>query len=80
MSSSHDKQRVLLHLYLAIRDLRAGDTDEAFRTANGALAEGIRLRSGKIVDKARRFRSACTGAHRSAAVRKFDDLIHSSYL
>ncbi len=80
LNSAHDKQRALLHLDVATRDLQAGDAHSAFHIATRALAEGIRLRSGKIVDKARRLRSAYRDTQRPAVVREFDDLIHSSYL
>ncbi|MER5747519.1 hypothetical protein ABT097_30150 [Streptomyces sp. NPDC002225] len=45
-----------------------------------ALAEGLRLRSGKIVERARRLRSTYTDSGRTATVREFDAQLHATYL
>ncbi|WP_227025208.1 helix-turn-helix domain-containing protein [Streptomyces tsukubensis] len=78
LNSAHDKQRALLHIDVASGHLGAGDVDSAFHIAAHALSEGVRLRSGKIVDRARRLRSTYTAAHRPAEVRAFDTVLHSS--
>lgn len=76
LRSGHTKQRGLLQLDLAEAHLQSGDADEAFRIAGQALELGRRVRSGRIIDRARRFRRHFHGSHTAPIVRDFDDQIH----
>ncbi|MEU9763267.1 helix-turn-helix transcriptional regulator [Streptomyces sp. NPDC047987] len=80
LSNGNDKQRALLTIDAATSHLRSGDADAAFALASRALGEGIRLRSGKIVERARRLRSTYTDPGRTAMVREFDAQLHATYL
>ncbi|MFF9397116.1 hypothetical protein [Streptomyces sp. NPDC014744] len=80
LSNGNDKQRALLTIDAAASHLRSGDADAAFALASRALGEGIRLRSGKIVERARRLRSTYTDPGRTAMVREFDAQLHATYL
>ncbi|MGW0964467.1 helix-turn-helix domain-containing protein [Streptomyces gelaticus] len=80
LSNGNDKQRALLTIDAATSHLRSGDADAAFALASRALGEGIRLRSGKIVERARRLRSTYTDSGRTAMVREFDAQLHATYL
>ncbi|MBA4866938.1 helix-turn-helix transcriptional regulator [Streptomyces sp. PSKA54] len=80
LSSGHDKQRALLTLDVAAGHLATKEIDTAFGLASQALAEGIRLRSGKVVDRARRLRRAYASTAPPSMVREFDDQLHAAYL
>lgn len=80
LSSAHDKQRALLHLDVAGRQLSARNVEEAFTIASHALTEGLRLRSGRIVEKARHLRRRLTQPITATSVAEFDHLLHSAYL
>ncbi|MFJ1646990.1 multiprotein-bridging factor 1 family protein [Streptomyces sp. NPDC088258] len=80
LSGGHDKQRALLTLDVASRHLTEGNADAAFGLAGRALAEGIRLRSGKIVEKARALRRSYSSLTPPSMVREFDNQLHTVYL
>ncbi|MEU0689545.1 helix-turn-helix domain-containing protein [Streptomyces uncialis] len=80
LTSGHDKQRALLSLDVAAGNLAVRDRDAAFTLATRALTEGLRLRSGRVVEKARRFRRGQTATATSSTVREFDTLLHTAYL
>ncbi|MFE7395207.1 helix-turn-helix domain-containing protein [Streptomyces sp. NPDC057557] len=80
LRSGNDKQRALLTIDAATSHLRSGDAEAAFTLASRALGEGIRLRSGKIVEKARRLRSTYTDSRHTTMVREFDAHLHATYL
>jgi transcriptional regulator with XRE-family HTH domain len=80
LSGGHDKQRALLSLDVAIGYLVTHEVDTAFTLAHRALQEGVRLRSGKIVDRARLLRRAYTAPRPPSIVRELDDLLHTAYL
>ncbi|MEV7679512.1 helix-turn-helix transcriptional regulator [Streptomyces sp. NPDC088341] len=60
--------------------IRVSEDDMAFSLASRALGEGMRLRSGKIVERARRLRSTYKESQRRAIVREFDAQLHATYL
>ncbi|MFD8592480.1 helix-turn-helix domain-containing protein [Streptomyces sp. NPDC059637] len=80
LSSSHDKQRALLTLDVALGHLATKEIDAAFTLGIRALETGIRLRSGKITERARRLRRAYSAQTPPSIVRDFDDQLHSAYL
>jgi hypothetical protein len=80
LSSSHDKQRALLTLDVAVGHLATKETDTAFTLAQRALQTGIRLRSGKIMERARTLRRGYATQRPPAVVRDFDDQLHAVYL
>jgi hypothetical protein len=80
LSSGHEKQRALLTLDVAAGYLTSGRVDSAFALATRALNEGLRLRSGRVVDRARVFRRAFATATPPGIVRDFDTLLHDAYL
>ncbi|MFE0099834.1 helix-turn-helix domain-containing protein [Streptomyces sp. NPDC059009] len=80
LSGSHDKQRALLTLDVATGYITTKEIDTAFALAKRALCEGIRLRSGKIAERARQFRRAYVSPRPSTVVREFDDQLHTAYL
>ena len=80
LSNSHDKQRALLTLDLATGYLATKEIDTAFTLAQRALREGMRLRSGKITERARALRRAYSTPRPPGIVRDFDDQLHAAYL
>lgn len=52
LSSGHEKQRALLTLDVATGHLSTGRVDSAFALATRAVQDGLRLRSGRIVERA----------------------------
>ncbi|MEU9120584.1 helix-turn-helix transcriptional regulator [Streptomyces sp. NPDC048506] len=80
LSSSHDKQRALLTLDVANGYIATKEIDTAFALAQRALQEGIRLRSGKITERARALRRAYSSPRPPSIVRDFDDQLHTAYL
>lgn len=80
LSSGHDKQRALLTLDVASGYLAMNELDKAFGLASRALAEGIRLQSGKIAERARAFRRAYNVASPPAMVRQFDSQLQATYM
>ncbi|WP_327421156.1 DNA-binding protein [Streptomyces sp. NBC_01230] len=75
LSSGHEKQRALLTL-----DVATGRVDSAFALATRAVQDGVRLRSGRIVERARAFRRSYATATPPGIVRDFDTLLHDTYL
>lgn len=80
LSSAHDKQRALLTLDVATGYLATKEVDTAFSLATRALAEGVRLRSGRIVERARALRRTYVSASPPHVVREFDNQLHTAYL
>jgi len=80
LSAGHEKQRALLTLDVAAGHLTSGRVDSAFALATRALNDGLRLRSGRVVDRARVFRHAVATATPPGIVRDFDTLLHDAYL
>ncbi|MFJ9029068.1 multiprotein-bridging factor 1 family protein [Streptomyces sp. NPDC102274] len=80
LRGGHDKQRAFLTLDVATRYLAAGDAEAAFTLAGRALAEGIRLRSGKIAERARALRRSYSATSPPSMVREFDNQLHTAYL
>ncbi|MFJ9179411.1 helix-turn-helix domain-containing protein [Streptomyces sp. NPDC102360] len=80
LSSSHDKQRALLTLDVATGYLATKEVDTAYTLAQRALQEGIRLRSGRITERARELRRAYSSPRPPRIVRDFDDQLHTAYL
>jgi hypothetical protein len=80
LSSGHEKQRALLTLDVATGHLAGGRVDSAFAMATRALHDGLRLRSGRVVDRARAFRRVFSSATPPGIVRDFDTLLHDAYL
>jgi Predicted transcriptional regulators len=80
LSSAHDKQRALLSLDVATGYLATKDLEKAFALASRALAEGIRLHSGKIAERARAFRRAYNTPSPPAMVRQFDSQLQATYM
>ncbi|WP_241833359.1 hypothetical protein [Streptomyces caatingaensis] len=62
LSSSHEKQRALLTLDVAAGYMSAGQLDVAFGLATQALDTGLRLRSGRVAERARTFRRGYSSA------------------
>ncbi|MFC5145251.1 DNA-binding protein [Streptomyces aureoversilis] len=80
LSSSHEKQRALLTLDVATGHLAAGHLDVAFGLATQALDTGLRLRSGRVAERARNFRRGYSSASPPALVRDFDGRLNDAYL
>ncbi|MFK0113161.1 helix-turn-helix domain-containing protein [Streptomyces sp. NPDC091217] len=80
LSSGHDKQRALLTFDVASGHLAANELDKAFSLASRALAEAVRLQSGKIVERARVFRRSYNAATPPAMVRQFDSQLQAIYM
>ncbi|WP_306316677.1 MULTISPECIES: hypothetical protein [unclassified Streptomyces] len=80
LSGNHDKQRALLTLDMATGYLTAKEVDTAFTLAARSLTEGIRLRSGKIIERARSLRRTYSTPRPPSVVRDFDDQLHTTYL
>ena len=80
LSSGHEKQRAMLTLDVASGHLAAGRIDSSFALATHAVHDGLRLRSGRIVDRARAFRRSFASARPPGIVRDFDTLLHDAYL
>ncbi|MEU1273568.1 helix-turn-helix transcriptional regulator [Streptomyces sp. NPDC005799] len=80
LSNGHDKQRALLTLDVASGYLATKELDKAFGLASRALAEGVRLQSGKIAERARAFRRAYHGASPPSVVRQFDSQLQAIYM
>lgn len=80
LSSGHEKQRALLTLDVATGHLSTGRLDSAFALATRAVHDGVRLRSGRIVERARAFRRTYTSPTPPGIVRDFDTLLHDTYL
>jgi transcriptional regulator with XRE-family HTH domain len=80
LASGHEKQRALLALEVATGHLASGRVDSAFALAARALRDGLRLRSGRVVERARAFRRSYATATPPGVVRDFDALLHDAYL
>ncbi|MFD7548665.1 DNA-binding protein [Streptomyces sp. NPDC059578] len=80
LSSHHHKQRALLGLDVATGHLAAGHLDTAFGLATRALDTGLRLRSGRIVERARTFRRSYASNTPPAVIQDFDARLHDAYL
>lgn len=74
------EQRALLTLDVATGHLSTGRVDSAFALATRAVQDGLRLRSGRIVERARAFRRSYASATPPGIVRDFDTLLHDTYL
>ncbi|MDX2817511.1 helix-turn-helix transcriptional regulator [Streptomyces sp. PA03-5A] len=80
LSSGHEKQRALLTLDVATGHLSTGRVDSAFALATRAVHDGVRLKSGRVVERARAFRRSYTSQTPPGIVRDFDTLLHDTYL
>jgi hypothetical protein len=80
LSSGHEKQRALLSLDVASGHMAAGRIDTAYAIATQALETGLRLRSGRVVERARGFRRGYTSMTPPRIVRSFDARLHDAYL
>ncbi|MFF7191440.1 hypothetical protein ACFZAR_41070 [Streptomyces sp. NPDC008222] len=82
LSSGHEKQQALLTLDVASSHLATGRLDSAFAfaLATRAVHDGMRLRSGRVVERARAFRRTYTSPTPAGIVRDFDTLLHDAYL
>ncbi|WP_371654160.1 MULTISPECIES: multiprotein-bridging factor 1 family protein [unclassified Streptomyces] len=80
LSSHHEKQRALLGLDVASGHMASGHLDTAFALAARSLDVGLRLRSGRVVERARTFRRGYSSATPPAIVRDFDTRLHDAYL
>ncbi|MFD5555020.1 helix-turn-helix domain-containing protein [Streptomyces sp. NPDC127068] len=80
LSSHHHKQRALLGLDMAVGHLASGHMDIAFDLATRALDTGLRLRSGRVVERARTFRRSYTSKTPPAIVQDFDARLHDAYM
>ncbi|MEV8016720.1 DNA-binding protein [Streptomyces sp. NPDC086554] len=80
LSSGHEKQRALLGLDVASGHMASGRLDTAFALAACSLDVGLRLRSGRVVERARTFRRNYSSATPPAIVREFDTRLHDAYL
>ncbi|MER5917313.1 helix-turn-helix transcriptional regulator [Streptomyces sp. NPDC001982] len=80
LSSGHEKQRALLTLDVATGHLSTSRIDSAFALATLAVHDGVRLRSGRVVERARAFRRTYTSPTPPGIVRDFDTLLHDTYL
>ncbi|WP_323874437.1 helix-turn-helix transcriptional regulator [Streptomyces sp. 3212.3] len=80
LSSGHEKQRALLILDVATGHLTSGRLDSAFGLAMQAVNDGVRLKSGRVVERARAFRRAYAAPTPPGIVRDFDTLLHDTYL
>lgn len=80
LSSGHEKQRALLTLDVASGHLSSGRLDTAFALASQALDVGLKLRSGRIVERARTFRRGYSAATSPSIIRDFDSRLYDVYL
>ncbi|MFD7284220.1 helix-turn-helix domain-containing protein [Streptomyces sp. NPDC059862] len=80
LSSHHDKQRALIGLDVASGHMASGHLDTAFALATHALDTGLRLRSGRVVERARVFRRTYSSTTPPTIVRDFDTKLHDAYL
>ncbi len=80
LSSSHEKQRALLTLDVATGHMASGHLDTAFALASHALEAGLRLRSGRVAERARAFRRGYSSSTPPAMVREFDGRLTDAYL
>ncbi|QEU92477.1 XRE family transcriptional regulator [Streptomyces kanamyceticus] len=80
LSSNHEKQRALLGLDVASGHVASGHLDAAFALATRSLDVGLRLRSGRVVERARTFRRSYSSATPPTVVRDFDTRLHDAYL
>ncbi|MFD9862603.1 helix-turn-helix domain-containing protein [Streptomyces alboflavus] len=80
LSSNHEKQRALLGLDVASGHMASGHLDTAFALATRSLDVGLRLRSGRVVERARSFRRSYSSATPPTIVREFDTRLHDAYL
>ncbi|MER5916211.1 helix-turn-helix transcriptional regulator [Streptomyces sp. NPDC001982] len=80
LSSGHEKQQALLTLDVATGHLASSRVDSAFALATRAVNDGLRLRSGRIMERARAFRRHYASASPPGIVRDFDTLLHDAYL
>ncbi|WP_445394793.1 helix-turn-helix domain-containing protein [Streptomyces sp. LE64] len=80
LTAGHQKQRALLGLDVASGYLSSGQLDSAFALALRSLDVGVRLRSGRIVERARAFRRAYASTSPPSVVREFDAQLHDVYL
>ncbi|MDW6061450.1 helix-turn-helix transcriptional regulator [Streptomyces sp. FXJ1.4098] len=80
LASGHEKQRALLALDLAAAHMAEGRLDGAFALAARALEAGVRYRSGRVIERARSLRRACTSTTPPRVVRDFDERLHGIYL
>ncbi|MFI9718556.1 helix-turn-helix domain-containing protein [Streptomyces sp. NPDC052396] len=80
LSSAHEKQRALLTLDVASGHLATGHLDTAFALASQALDTGLRLRSGRVAERARIFRRSYSSSTPPAVVREFDGRLSDAYL
>ncbi|WP_125262140.1 helix-turn-helix domain-containing protein [Streptomyces alboflavus] len=80
LSSNHEKQRALLGLDVASGHMSSGHLDTAFALAARSLDVGLRLRSGRVVERARTFRRTYSSANPPTIVREFDARLHDAYL
>ncbi|MBG0818650.1 hypothetical protein [Planomonospora sp. ID82291] len=72
MTQPADKQRAVLMLEIAATKQMEAEFDEAFALAEAALAMGMRHRSERVIQAARRFRTSYTGPL-LPGVAAFDD-------
>ncbi|MFF5129855.1 multiprotein-bridging factor 1 family protein [Streptomyces syringium] len=80
LSARHEKQRALLTLDVASGHMASGHLDTGFALATQALDTGLRLRSGRVVERARAFRRSYSSTTPSAIVRDFDGRLHDAHL
>ncbi|MEV5506505.1 helix-turn-helix domain-containing protein [Streptomyces orinoci] len=80
LSSSHEKQRALLQLDVANGHMAAGNLDTAFALATQALDTGLKLRSGRVAERARAFRRGYSSTTPPSIVRDFDSRLNDAYL
>jgi transcriptional regulator with XRE-family HTH domain len=78
LRAGHAKQRGLLQLDVAEAHSQSGDLEEAIRVAIEAVDLGGRVRSGRIVDRARRFRRHFKGSPAPSIIRDFDDRLQAA--
>ncbi|MGO4747734.1 hypothetical protein AB4212_03710, partial [Streptomyces sp. 2MCAF27] len=64
----------------ATAHLAEGRLDGAFALAARALEAGVRYRSGRVIERARSLRRACTSPTPPRVVRDFDERLHGIYL
>ncbi|WP_327239010.1 hypothetical protein OG243_02020 [Streptomyces sp. NBC_01318] len=76
----HGERRAPLNLDAASGHLVSGRIDSAFALATRAVHDGLRLRSGRVVERARAFRRAFVSTTPPGIVPDFDTLLHDAYL
>ncbi|MGW2547832.1 helix-turn-helix domain-containing protein, partial [Kitasatospora sp. NPDC001574] len=77
-ATAHSKQHALALLDLAAAHLAVGRYDAGFHLAVRGLDIGLRLGSGRIVERARALRRTVTTT--ASVVQAFDDRLHNTYL